>query len=113
MVVISWPFPSQHLTNFPSFAFPVISRSINTNFMPILRDKEVLAFVDRIIFNAADVVLEEKTGVDGSCEASGGIKSAFLAFLKIFLQVSRMAKGRSCGHSPELMCIAWLYCTGN
>ncbi|CAK6961978.1 uncharacterized protein LOC115437283 isoform X3 [Scomber scombrus] len=54
--------------------------------MPKLRDKEVLAFVDRIIFNATDVVLEEKTEVDGSCEASGGIKSAFLAFLKIFLQ---------------------------
>lgn len=53
-------------------------QKINTGYIPKLKKGEVLAFVDKIVFNTADVTLSGKTGVDGSCEASWNVFVKFL-----------------------------------
>lgn len=74
--------PKERFSCFPPSASCLTFRKINTGYIPKLKKGEVLAFVDKIVFNTADVTLSGKTGVDGSCEASWNV------FVKFLLAVS-------------------------
>ncbi|XP_070759569.1 uncharacterized protein [Enoplosus armatus] len=68
----------------PSTAPLLALWEIKTGFMPKLKKGMEMAFVDKIIFNAADVTLSGKTGVDGSCEARWNV------FMNVLLAGKKM-----------------------